>query len=188
MYKEKGSKFIGYAYPILTHDDINVFIEDLKKEHPKARHHCFAWRLGIDKNQFRASDDGEPSGTAGKPILGQIDSKELTNVLIVVVRYFGGTLLGASGLITAYRASAKDALDNAKIITRIISAYYLLKFEYPIMNQLMEKLKKDNIQMIEKIFDEHCSIKISVKESEVFKLDQLKETFENLSIEHLFTL
>ncbi|KAI9435670.1 ribosomal protein S5 domain 2-type protein, partial [Russula earlei] len=110
-FKDRGSRFIAYAYPIQSADDCKRYLQELKKEHPKAVHHCFAYRLGLDGNSFRVSDDGEPSGTAGKPIMGQIDSKQLANVLIVVVRYFGGTLLGVPGLINAYRSAAAMALQ-----------------------------------------------------------------------------
>ena len=117
--KDRGSKFIAYSYPLSIEADFTAFLDKLKKEHPKARHHCFAWRLGIDSNRYRANDDGEPSGTAGRPILGQIDSLGLTNVGVIVVRYFGGTLLGTSGLIEAYRDSTAEALRNAEIIEKI---------------------------------------------------------------------
>jgi len=131
MFKDRGSKFLAYAYPVTSEKKIKEHIQQLKKEHPKAVHHCVAWRLGYDGNLFRANDDGEPSGTAGKPMLGQIDSMMLTNVLVVVVRYFGGTLLGVPGLIHAYKTVTADALQQATIIEKWIESYYQLRFEYP---------------------------------------------------------
>ncbi|MDV7398872.1 YigZ family protein, partial [Arthrospira platensis SPKY1] len=123
-FKDRGSKFIAYAYPVADEEEAMEKVAELRKEHFKARHHCFAWRFGVDGLRFRANDDGEPSGTAGRPILGQIDSFELTNVVVIVVRYFGGTLLGASGLIQAYRESAAEALRQATIEERILQAIY----------------------------------------------------------------
>jgi uncharacterized YigZ family protein len=127
-FKDRGSKFFAYAFPVFTEEEWQEELEAVKKEHFKARHHCYAYRLGVDQNNFRANDDGEPSGTAGRPILGQIDSFELTNVLIIVVRYFGGTKLGTSGLINAYKLSAAAALDNATIEERLIEDVYTLGF------------------------------------------------------------
>ena len=148
-YKDRGSKFLGYAFPI---NDTNEFKEKLvliRKEHPKASHHCFAYRLGTDKNNFRCSDDGEPSGTAGKPILGQIDSKKLTNVVIIVARYFGGTQLGVPGLINAYRTSAALALETATIIQKPILFNYKLQFDYTVMNEVMTVVKQFNCVVFE---------------------------------------
>ncbi len=139
-----------------------MIVESVRQEHPKARHHCFAYRLGVDGQQFRSNDDGEPSGTAGKPILGQIDSLSLTNTLIVVVRYFGGKLLGASGLITAYKTSARDALDRSTVITHEVRAHYCVKFDYRIMVLLMEGLNTPDIDILSKQLDVHPQIQISV--------------------------
>ncbi len=141
-FKDRGSRFIAYAFPV---DDLTGFKEKLaglKKEHPKAVHHCFAYRLGLDGNSYRLSDDGEPSGSAGRPILGQIDSKQLTNILIIVVRYFGGTLLGVPGLINAYKTSAAMALENTAIILKPVLIYYRLQFDYTQMNEVMRVLKQ----------------------------------------------
>ena len=147
-YKEKGSKFIAYAYFVQTEADIKGYLDELKKEHFKARHHCYAWRLGLGKDSYRANDDGEPSGTAGRPILGQIDSFGLTNLLIVVVRYFGGTKLGTSGLITAYKTAAMDALQQATITERIVETVLTLKAPYILLNELMQYLKSQEITIL----------------------------------------
>lgn len=142
IYKEKGSKFLAFAYPVSTTGQALERVEALRKAHHKARHHCFAWRLGTRGDQYRASDDGEPGGTAGRPILGQIDKLDLTNVVVIVVRYFGGTLLGTSGLIRAYRSAAADALAQAEIIRRAIVVPYALQFSYEWMSPVMAAIKQ----------------------------------------------
>ncbi len=147
-FKDRGSKFIAYAFPIETADDFKKQLQILKKEHPKAVHHCFAYRIGTDGNNFRSSDDGEPSGTAGKPILGQIDSKELVNVAVIVVRYWGGTLLGVPGLINAYKVSAAMALQITPIIQKQVELAYSIEFDYTQMNDVMMILKQFNCKII----------------------------------------
>jgi uncharacterized YigZ family protein len=164
-YKEKGSKFLAYAYPIEDESELDLYLSLLHDEHPKARHFCYAYKLGMDQNRYRANDDGEPSGTAGKPILGQILSFELTNVLIVVVRYFGGTKLGASGLIQAYKEAAKEALQAATIIEKFISVTYILTFEYEHMGHVMNVLKETNAEISYKSFEDTCLVHISVRQS-----------------------
>jgi uncharacterized YigZ family protein len=136
-FKERGSKFIAIAFPIQTSDDFKAQLQVLKKEHPKAVHHCFAYRLGLDGNNFRVSDDGEPSGSAGRPILGQIDSKLLTNTAVIVVRYFGGTLLGVPGLINAYKTATVMALQLVPIVEKAVELVYELQFDYTRMNEVM---------------------------------------------------
>lgn len=140
-FKDRGSKFIAYAFPVNSVDDFKQRLNDVKKEHPKATHHCFAYRLGTDGNTFRVSDDGEPSGSAGRPILGQIDSKQLTDVLVVVARYFGGTLLGVPGLINAYKTATAMALQLTPIISKAITTRYTLQFDYTLMNEVMAVVK-----------------------------------------------
>ncbi|MBX2931248.1 MAG: YigZ family protein [Chitinophagaceae bacterium] len=147
-FKEKGSRFIAYTFPITTAEDVKTHIASLKKEHPKASHHCFAYRLGLDGNNFRANDDGEPSGTAGKPILGQIDSKKLTNTLVVVVRYFGGTLLGVSGLINAYKTTTALALQTTPIIQKAVEIVHEFQYDYTKMNPIMTIVKQYNCTII----------------------------------------
>ena len=157
-YRDKGSKFVAYAYPCHSLEEMKEQLTAIKKEHPKARHHCFAYRLDNKKQLFRANDDGEPSGTAGKPILGQIDSFGLSMVNIIVVRYFGGTKLGVPGLINAYRSATKDALSNAKIIEKRLMVEIRLQFSYIYINDVMRVLKKDSIKIVNQTFEEEYII------------------------------
>lgn len=161
-YREKGSKFLAYAYPVDSEDDIREHIEHLKKEHPKSRHVCYAYRLDTEKQNFRANDDGEPSGTAGKPILGQIDSKDLSKIFIAVVRYFGGKKLGASGLIHAYKTSAADALENTSIIK--VDFRERIELYYPMeqMNDVMRFLKHPSVKIEDQQFDNMLRLTFSV--------------------------
>jgi uncharacterized YigZ family protein len=167
--KERGSRFIAYGYPVTTVQEVKKHIDALKKEHPKANHHCFAYRLGLDKNQFRVSDDGEPSGTAGKPILGQIDSKQVTDTLIVVVRYFGGTLLGVPGLIQAYKSAAVMALQLTPIVQHPIEVNYELHFDYTKMNEVMMIVKQMNCTVLSQEMNLFCVLNIGIPKS---KLDE----------------
>lgn len=175
-FKDRGSKFIAYAFPI---PDINEFKEKLaatKKEHPKATHHCFAYRLGLDGNNFRVSDDGEPSGSAGRPILGQIDSKQLTNVLIIVVRYFGGTLLGVPGLINAYKSAAALALQLTVIVLKPVLVNYRLQFDYTMMNEVMKIVKQYDCTVLKQEIQLFCSLEIGVPKNKLEEvLKKLKE-------------
>ncbi|MEL7123598.1 MAG: YigZ family protein [Bacteroidota bacterium] len=166
-FKDRGSKFHAYAYPVYTEEEWQNHLADLKKEHFKARHHCFAYRIGTDGNNFRANDDGEPSGTAGRPILGQIDSFELTNVFIVVVRYFGGTKLGASGLINAYKLSAQAALEEAEIIEKLVEDVYEMTFDYSLMSDVMNAVKKLDFNVILQEFENVGRIQVAIRQSEV---------------------
>ena len=161
-YKDRGSKFIAYAWPIVNAADFKARLEQLKREHPRANHHCFAYRIGIDKNNFRVSDDGEPSGTAGKQILGQIDSKELTDILIVVVRYFGGTLLGVPGLINAYKMSALLAIQVTPIARKAIEIKYQLNFDYTMVNLVMTVIKQLDCTILEEEMQLFCRFIIGV--------------------------
>ncbi|WP_163323714.1 IMPACT family protein [Draconibacterium mangrovi] len=165
-FKDKGSKFYSYAYPLKDEEEVKELIASLKKEHHSARHHCYAWRLGTEEIRTRANDDGEPSSTAGKPILGQLQSYEVTNILVVVVRYFGGTLLGVSGLINAYREATVEALNNAEIISKLIEIQYELKFEYDMLNTVMNKLKQDNYDIVSTDFQESCRLIFKTRKSE----------------------
>jgi len=161
-YKDKGSKFIAYAFPIV---DVNEFKEKMavvKKEHPKATHHCFAYRLGLNGNNFRVSDDGEPSGSAGRPILGQIDSRQVTNVLIIVVRYFGGTLLGVPGLINAYKTAAALALQITPVVQKPVLINYRLQFDYTQMNDVMKIVKQFDCVIIKQEMQLFCSLQIGI--------------------------
>lgn len=166
-FRDRGSKFLAYAYPLAAAGGWQELLEALKREHPKARHHCYAYRWGTDGNNFRANDDGEPSGTAGRPILGQIDSFGLTNVVVIVVRYFGGTKLGTSGLINAYRTSAAAALANAEIMVKTINDIYLLTFGYDQMGAVMSAIEKTGVEMLSKDFGERASIHVSIRQGDV---------------------
>lgn len=146
-FKDRGSKFLAYAYPVNTEEAAIEYVESLRKEHFKARHHCFAWRLGLDGQRFRANDDGEPSGTAGRPILGQVDAAGLTDVVVIVVRYFGGTLLGTSGLIQAYRESTAEALRQAIVVEKIIREEFRVSVDYAVQPDLMNTLKKLGLEI-----------------------------------------
>ena len=166
-FRDRGSKFLAYAFPVYSEEEWQKHLEEVKKEHPKARHHCYAFRLGLDGNNFRANDDGEPSGTAGRPILGQLDSYGLTNVLVVVVRYFGGTLLGVSGLINAYKNSTADALSKAHIIEKTVEDIYRLTFDYRLMSQVMNTIKRQDLEMVHQDFGNIGIVDIAIRQSEV---------------------
>ena len=182
LFKDKGSKFIAYAYPVTSEDQIKEIVQSIKKEHYSARHHCYAWRLGHEKLLFRANDDGEPSSTAGKPILGQIQSFDLTNILIVVVRYFGGTLLGVSGLINAYRNAALDAINQAEIVEKLVEKDLLIEFDYGVMNDVMKLFKDEKLPQIEPQFDLRCRIKTHIRLSELSRIEDLLKKIEGLTI------
>ena len=166
VYKEKGSKFYGFAFPVKTVEDVQYSLEKLRKEHNKARHHCYAYRLGTSGNQFRANDDGEPSGTAGKPILGQIDKFDTTNTLVVVVRYFGGKLLGASGLVNAYKKSAADTLGHARFVNKMEENHFTLHFHYHKMSDVMRAIKEEKIRLVNTQFNEQPYVTIAIAKSE----------------------
>lgn len=168
IYKEKGSRFVSIAIPVSEQEEIKPIIDKIKKEHHEARHHSFAYMIGSERINWRVNDDGEPSGTAGRPILGQINSFGLTNIIIVVSRYFGGTLLGVSGLINAYRSAAASAINNAELTEMTLREYYEIRFPYIAMNYVMKILKEENIGQSEQSFDLECRIminfRVSVKE------------------------
>lgn len=185
LFKDKGSKFIAYAYPVSSEDEIKEIVQSIKKEHHAARHHCYAWRLGHEKLQFRANDDGEPSSTAGKPILGQIQSFDLTNILIVVVRYFGGTLLGVSGLINAYRNAAQDALLNSEIIEKLVEQKLIVEYDYEVMNEVMKLFKDENLPQTESKFDLKCMIMTSVRLSELNRISEDLISIEGLKLSYI---
>jgi uncharacterized YigZ family protein len=187
IYREKGSRFIALASPVYSVEDVKPVIDSYKKEFHDARHHCYAYLIGSDKIIWRANDDGEPSGTAGKPILGQINSNDLTNILIVVMRYFGGTLLGVSGLINAYRTAASEAIRNSEIIECQVKEYYLLKFQYSSMNEVMKILKEENISQTDQIFEMNCSIIISFRLTMKELILRKFSGTENLTLQYLYT-
>lgn len=177
-YKDRGSKFLAFAYPVQTVEDCKLNLQQLKKEHPKAVHHCFAYRLGWEGNQFRVSDDGEPSGTAGRPILGQIDSKQLSNTQVVVVRYFGGTLLGVPGLIQAYKSATAMALQLVPIVQKPIEVMYELHFDYTLMNDVMMVIKQTSCSIASQETQLFCLLRIGIPkarlEEVLYKLNDIR--------------
>lgn len=201
-FRDRGSKFLAYAFPVFTEEEWQARLEEVRREHPKARHHCYAYRLGLDGNNFRANDDGEPGGTAGRPILGQIDSFELANVIVIVVRYFGGTLLGTSGLINAYRESAAAALGQAGIITKTVEDIYRITFDYALMGNVMSSIKNLELEMVRQDFGHTGAVEVAIRQSEAEdKLRRLKaavggvyleevdglEKIEGLEVAYLYT-
>ena len=177
LYKEKNSKFFGYAFPVTTEEEIKEILERLRKEHFSARHWCYAYQIGTEKIQYRANDDGEPNNSAGMPIYGQIQSFEVTNVLVVVVRYFGGVKLGVGGLISAYKITAQMALENSEIVERTIDKHFIISFGYANMNKVMRIIKEKNLQIVSQKMEMDCEIEISIRKKNV---QNLLDTFENL--------
>lgn len=182
-FKDKSSKFYGLAFPVNTEDDISKIRESVRKEYHDARHHVYAYRLGADMKTFRASDDGEPSNSSGPPILGKIRSFELTDILIIVVRYFGGTKLGIPGLINAYGTAAEEAIKNAKIIIKTITKQLTIKFEYPQMNDVMRIIKDNDLKIIEQDFQLSCKIVLDIPESVFERIFNAFEKNHKLSVE-----
>ena len=167
---EQRSKFIAYAVPVCTPEEVKACIDNYRNQYHDARHVCWAYMLGADRNNFRANDDGEPSSTAGKPILGVINSNELTDILIVVIRYFGGVKLGTSGLIVAYRAAAQEAIANADIIEKTVDEEFTITFKYPFLNDVMRIVKEENPVVISQTFDMDCQMTLKIRKSEAEKL------------------
>ena len=176
-YKEKGSKFLAYAYPVSNESQIKEILVELRKEHYDARHHCYAYVLGADKNSFRANDDGEPNHSAGDPILGQIRSNNLTNLLIIVVRYFGGTKLGVGGLINAYKTAAADAIANSEKIKHVVKKQLSIQFTYEQLSQVMRLVKDYNARIIHQQFEDSCKLQIEIRLSE---LPRISENLKNI--------
>lgn len=177
IYKEKGSKFLSFAIPVKDLAEIKPILDNYRKEYYDARHVCYAYMLGADRDTFRANDDGEPSGTAGRPILGQINSFELTNILVIVVRYFGGILLGTGGLITAYKEAAADAIRQAQIVDITVKNELTVRFEYPLMNEVMRIIKDYDAQIITQQFETGCMIQISISSK---LADTVRAKLENI--------
>lgn len=187
IYKDKGSRFLAFAYPLSDQDEIKPIIDKLRKEHHEARHHCYAYMIGHDRLIWRVNDDGEPSGTAGRPILGQINSFGLTNILIVVARYFGGTLLGVSGLINAYRSAAASAIENAEITESTVQEFYEITYPYISMNDVMKIVKEENINQSDQSFDLECRIKLNFRASAREKILSRLSRIEGLEYRYLET-
>lgn len=177
LFKDKNSKFFGFAFPVLSEDDVKSKLELLKKQHHTARHWCYAYQIGTEDLSYRANDDGEPNNSAGMPIYGQIQSFDVTNVLVVVVRYFGGVKLGVGGLINAYKTAAQLALESSKIVTKTINKTYLIKFDYKNMNKVMRVIKEKQLKIVDQKLELDCQIQISVRKKES---EKIYEIFENL--------
>ena len=165
LYKAKGSKFIAFAFKVLNEEMVKQNLEEVRKSYHDARHHCYAYVLGFDKSAHRYNDDGEPSGTAGRPIFGQIQSKDLTNTLVIVIRYFGGVKLGVSGLIQAYKTATSDALDQATILNLTVNDIYEVSFEYPLMNEVMRVIKDEDLKILEQDFQLSCKLSFQVRKN-----------------------
>lgn len=184
LFKEKNSKFFGYAFPITTEEEAKTHIEELKKKHHQARHWCYAWQTGKEENDlhFRANDDGEPSNSAGMPIYGQIQSFDVTDILVVVVRYFGGVKLGVGGLIQAYKAAAQMALENSRIVERTVNRTFIIKFDYPEMNIVMRLIKENNLEILKQELQLDCTIYISVRKKDAEEIFGKFESVYKVSI------
>lgn len=187
LYKEKGSKFIALAYPVQTEEEIKEIQEELRKKYHDARHHCYAYRLGFEGEDWRANDDGEPSNSAGQPILGQLRSAGITNVLMVVIRYFGGTKLGVSGLINAYRTAAAEAIEANVIEKRLVKDIYQLHYPYEAMNAVMSLLKQEELEQFDQQFDLKCALKFKVRQSQSARIQEAFTKLEKVNIQHLST-
>jgi len=188
LYKEKGSRFISMAWPVTNQEEIKSILEKARKEHHSARHHCYAWMLGQNRENFRVNDDGEPSGSAGKPILGQINAFQVTNVLIVVVRYFGGKLLGISGLINAYRSAAESALKNGEITEHFIQDYFELEFPYSCVNDVMKIIKEEDAGQSQQKFELRCQMTINFRTSSRERMLKVLSRIEGLNYTHIATI
>lgn len=183
LYKEKGSRFISFIYPVKTEEEIKEILAEIKTKYYDARHHCYAYCLGANRERFRANDDGEPSSTAGKPILGQIVSNDLSNVLIVVIRYFGGIKLGVSGLIQAYKDAAADAILHAEIVERTVDEIIRIRFTYVVMNDVMKILKEEAPEILSRNFEMECEMTLSIRQKDMPGLKERLSKVESLVIE-----
>ena len=178
IFKEKSSKFLGYAFPVTSEEEIKAHLEEVKKAHFSARHWCYAWQLGYGTNQrYRANDDGEPNNTAGIPIYGQIQSFEFTNILVIVVRYFGGIKLGVGGLVQAYKTTAQLTLQEAEIKEKLITEELRIRFEYPLMNKVMRVVKEQNLNITQQLLTENCELHLAIRQSDY---QRMQELFENI--------
>lgn len=187
-FRDKGSKFIAYAFPFNDEESLKEILASVKSEHPKARHWCYAYRLSPDRTIFRVNDDGEPSGSAGRPILNTLLSNELTNILVIVVRYFGGTLLGIPGLINAYKNATQEAIDAAEVIEKTQEDVYKIDFDYLQMNEVMRIIKEDDLEIHKQDFDNRCSITLSIRQLQANQVVQKLDNIENTKLVYLKTI
>lgn len=188
IFKDRGSKFIALAIPVNSENEIKEKLETIRKKYYDATHHCYAYQLGFDKSSYRINDDGEPSGTAGKPIFGQILSNDLTNILIVVIRYYGGTKLGVPGLINAYKTSTSLTLENSEIITKIVKEIYEINYDYHAMNDVMKIIKEEKLEQLEHNFDLKCKIVFSIRKNNSKKVSEKFKNINSLSIRYINTV
>lgn len=184
LFKDRGSKFLAFAYPIRNEQEVKIHLDILRSQHPKANHHCYAYRLGTDRNQFRVNDDGEPSGSAGRPILNVLLSKDVTNILVVVVRYFGGTLLGVPGLINAYKSATIEALSEALLIEKTVNDIYEVSFDFAFMNDVMKVVKEFSLKISNQVYDNRCTLTFEVRKAvlnqvlgKIEKIDSIVATY-----------
>jgi len=188
IFRDKGSKFIAYAVPFTNEDALKDIIQELKDLHPKARHHCWAYRVTPDRTVFRINDDGEPSGTAGRPILNVLLSQDLTNILVAVVRYFGGTLLGVPGLINAYKSATQDALKEAQIVEKTVNDVYAVRFDYLQMNDVMRIVKDEDLKVLKQEFDNQCYMELEVRKMQVNAIVNKMDHVEGVKLLYMKTL
>ena len=188
LFKDRGSKFLAYAYPIEHENEVKPLVDNLKKEHFKAVHHCYAYRLGLDRTNFRVNDDGEPSGTAGKPILNTLLSHDITNILVVVVRYFGGTLLGVPGLINAYKSATAEALTVAEVIEKTVNDVYNVSFEFVQMNDVMKVVKEFGLKIRNQTYDNQCTMELEFRKTLTNQVIGKLEKIDGIEVEYLMTV
>ncbi|GAA4278549.1 IMPACT family protein [Aquimarina mytili] len=185
LFKDRNSKFFGYTFPVSSEEEVKRYIENLKKQHHSARHWCYAWQIGSENYRYRVNDDGEPSNSAGQPIYGQIQSFEVTNILIIVVRYFGGVKLGVGGLINAYRTSAQQALEASKIVEKTINISFVIHFEYKDMNKVMRIIKENNIKITKQELELNCKLYILVRKRNIDKINEVFSPLYEIKIKRL---
>ena len=182
VFRDKASKFLSVAIPVTTEEEVKANLDDLRKAYYDANHHCYAYRLGSENQAYRTNDDGEPSGSAGKPIYGQILSMELSDIIVVVIRYFGGTKLGIPGLIHAYRTAAREALEQAVVVEKIIKVQYKVTFDYPAMNEIMRILKEEGVKIIHQTVVERCEINFQIRKSHADRIENRMTRLRNITL------
>ncbi|MBA4853253.1 YigZ family protein [Emticicia sp. BO119] len=187
LFKDRGSKFLAFTYPITNEQEVKKYLDTLRGLHPKANHHCYAYRLGIDRSQFRVNDDGEPSGSAGRPILNVLLSKDVTNILVVVVRYFGGTLLGVPGLINAYKSATIEALTGAELIQKTLNDLYEISFDFEAMNDVMRVVKEFGLKISNQTYDNRCTLTIEVRKAILNQVLTKMEKIDSINTKYLLT-
>lgn len=188
LFKDRGSKFLAFAYPISNEQEVKKHLDALRGLHPKANHHCYAYRLGTDRSQFRVNDDGEPSGSAGRPILNVLLSKDITNILVVVVRYFGGTLLGVPGLINAYKSSTVEVLAEAEFVQKTVNDIYEVSFDFEAMNDVMKVVKEFGLKISNQTYDNRCALTIEIRKSMLNQVMGKMEKIDSLTNRYLHTV